>query len=246
MWISGESWRKRGTKSRAIFEALSSEVRVKFLVVSRARWDEHQRKLSAQKEELRRTLQQNSFSSTIGRQWQANLEEQRGVWSFPERKVIAAMEDYLEGCIDIRVEIETLERLLRREEAAVFSRSSTEKRDIPWQAEGLVGAPRREGGLARELQNEWQDIKYQGIMAKAPPCPERTMKTPLPQQSSCGFLWKTGAGGASPLRMRPKEMLRYLEDSEDLKVGISGIERTDGNAERSRFFHHANCLAGKE
>ena len=30
-------------------------------------------------------------------------------------------------------------------------------------------------------QNEWYDIKQQGTMAKAPPCPERTLKTPLPQ-----------------------------------------------------------------
>ena len=37
-----------------------------FLVVSRARWDEHQRKMSEQKEELRRppiTLQQSPLSS---------------------------------------------------------------------------------------------------------------------------------------------------------------------------------------
>ena len=24
-------------------------------------------------------------------------------------------------------------------------------------------------------QNEWHDIKYQGLMAEAPPCPERTL-----------------------------------------------------------------------
>ena len=33
-------------------------------------------------------------------------------------------------------------------------------------------------------QNEWHDIKYHVVMAKAPPCPESTLKTPLPQQSS--------------------------------------------------------------
>ena len=38
--------------------------------------------------------------------------------------------------------------------------------------------------LQESWQNEWHDIEYQGIMAKATPCPERTLKTPLPQQSS--------------------------------------------------------------
>ena len=33
-------------------------------------------------------------------------------------------------------------------------------------------------------QNEWHEIEYQGEMAKAPPCPERTLKMPMPQQSS--------------------------------------------------------------
>ena len=67
-----------------IFETFSSEGPSKFLVVSRARWDEHQRKMSGQKEELRRTpvtLQENSFSSMSERQWQAELDEQRDGWS---------------------------------------------------------------------------------------------------------------------------------------------------------------------
>ena len=38
--------------------------------------------------------------------------------------------------------------------------------------------------LQESWQNEWHDIKFQGMTAKAPPCPERTLKTPLPQQSS--------------------------------------------------------------
>ena len=37
-------------------------------------------------------------------------------------------------------------------------------------------------------QERWlsdlQDVNYEGTMAKAPPCPERRMRTPLPQQSS--------------------------------------------------------------
>ena len=69
---------------RVIFETFSSEGPSQFLVVSRARWDEHQWKMSGQKEELRRTpitLQENSFSSMSERLWQAELDEQRDGWS---------------------------------------------------------------------------------------------------------------------------------------------------------------------
>ena len=119
----------RNEKGRTIFQSFSSEGPSEFLVVSRARWDKHQRKLGAQKEESRRTaqeveeleenegemgyegspvkappnarrrmtrpvLQQISFSSTNERQWQADLEEQRSIWSSQERKVV--MDNYLE------------------------------------------------------------------------------------------------------------------------------------------------------
>ena len=43
-----------------------------------------------------------------------------------------------------------------------------------------------------------------------------------------------------------KRMLGYLEDSEDLKVGISELERRAGNAGGRRSIHHAHCQAGKE
>ena len=59
-----------------------------FLVVSRARWREHRRKMSVQKEEMRRmpiTLQQNSFSSMSEREWQGDLDEERDGWSHLEK-----------------------------------------------------------------------------------------------------------------------------------------------------------------
>ena len=91
----------RNKKGLAISETFSSEGPSEFLVV-RARRDEHRRKLRAQKEVSRTPpmLQQNLFSSANERQWQADLEEQRSVWSSPERKVIAAREDFLEKCIE--------------------------------------------------------------------------------------------------------------------------------------------------
>ena len=41
-------------------------------------------------------------------------------------------------------------------------------------------------------------------------------------------------------------MLRYLEDSEDLKVGVTDFERTVGNIGGSRWFHQENGPAGNE
>ena len=42
----------------------------------------------------------------------------------------------------------------------------------------------RRVALQERWQSEWQGVNYEGRMAKAPPCPERRMRTSLPQQSS--------------------------------------------------------------
>ena len=80
---------------------------------------------------------------------------ERGCWSFSERNVIAAITNSLESCIDIRVEIKTLERLMEPGEAEVCLRyilkhatrrgsnifqlfdTKEKKRTISWQAEGV-------------------------------------------------------------------------------------------------------------
>ena len=41
-------------------------------------------------------------------------------------------------------------------------------------------------------------------------------------------------------------MLRYPEDSEDLKVSISELKGQAGNAGRCMCFYHTNCPTGKE
>ena len=77
---------------------------------------------------------------------------------------------------------------------------------------------------------------YQGTLAKAPPCPERTLKTPLPMQSSSSSRNDEAQWTSVEDRRRrrvafeeaAKKMLRYLEDSEDLKVGVSELESTAG------------------
>ena len=69
-------------------------------------------------------------------------------------------------------------------------------------------------------------------MAKAPPCPERTLKTPLPQQSSLSSREEEGHWVAMEDRRRrsitfekmAKRMLKYPEDSDDVKVGITELQ----------------------
>ena len=78
-------------------------------------------------------------------------------------------------------------------------------------------------------QNDWHDIEYQGAMAKAPPWPERTQKTPMPQQSSRSSRGEESQWVAVEDRRRRRvafeetagDILRYLENSEDLKVSVT-------------------------
>ena len=64
----------------------------------------------------------NSSSSSNGRQRQAGLKEQRVSWSSSERKVISAVEDYLERCADMKLDIEALERFIEPEDEEVCLR----------------------------------------------------------------------------------------------------------------------------
>ena len=74
-------------------------------------------------------------------------------------------------------------------------------------------------------QNEWHDNEYQGAMAKAPPCTETTLKTPLPRQSSPSSRDEEGQSvSVEDRRRRRVRMQRYLEDSEDLKVGVTELQ----------------------
>ena len=69
-------------------------------------------------------------------------------------------------------------------------------------------------------------------MARAPPCPDRTLQTPLPQQSSPSAREEEGRWVLMEDRRRRgiafkklgKEMLRYLDHSEEVKVGIAELQ----------------------
>ena len=83
------------------------------------------------------------------------------------------------------------------------------------------------------------DIKYQGVMAKAPPCPERTLKMPQPSSPSSRdeeIQWVD----VQDRRMRrvafeetARSILRYLEDSEDLKVSVTELQEQLGMSEEA-------------
>ena len=84
----------RNKKGRTIFETCSSDAPSEFLAVSRARLDEHQRRLT----------------STII------------AWSTEEVKVREETEDYLERSAEIKVDTKALERLMERGRAEVCLR----------------------------------------------------------------------------------------------------------------------------
>ena len=92
-------------------------------------------------------------------------------------------------------------------------------------------------------------------MATAPPRLERTLKTPLPQQSSPSFREEQGQSVAMEDRRRrrvafekmPKRMLKYLEDSDDVKVGITELqERLEISAKVGISIRHVAQQATNE
>ena len=65
--------------------------------------------------------------------------------------------------------------------------------------------------------DEWQNIEYHGVVAKVPKCPDMTLTTPLPQQSSSSVDENRRRRSAAFANVA-KEMIIYLETSEELKV----------------------------
>ena len=245
MWISGESWKKQETKKGcAIFETFSTDGPSKFLVVSRSRWDKHQRKWNA-------PWRQNSSASASDGWWQEGLEQQRVGWSSVERRVVEAVEDYLEHCANMKADIKALERAMEPENqeislryilkystrggSTIFQLFDTSERQDHFVANRKRWLESEGKNVAQQesWQNEWHDIGYQRVMAKAPPCPERTLITPLSQQSSHSSREEEGQWVAMEDRRRrsiafekmAKRMLKNLEDSDDVKVGVTELQK---------------------
>ena len=82
---------------------------------------------------------------------------------------------------------------------------------------------------------------YQGVMAKAPPCQERTLKTPMPQQSSPSSREEEGQWISVEDRRRRRvaceatagSILGHLEDSEDLKVSVTELQEQPGMSDEA-------------
>ena len=101
-----------------------------------------------------------------------------------------------------------------------------------------------ESGARQESgRNEWRDIEYQGAIAKAPPCSERTLEMPLSQQSSPSSREEESQWVAVEDRRRrsiafknlAKEMLRNLDNSDDVKVGITELQERLDISEKIRI-----------
>ena len=91
-------------KSCAIFETFSTDGPSAFLVVRRSPWHKDQKRLNA-------PWRQNSSAASSGeRQWQEGLEGKRVGWTPSERRVLGAVENYLENCVHMKMDIEVLER----------------------------------------------------------------------------------------------------------------------------------------
>ena len=161
-----------------------------------------------------------------------------------------AVEDYLASCAQVIVDIEVVESLLRPENLEVSLRyvlkHATRRGSNVFQLFNTSEKPNhfvasrrrrlenqgRDGARQENGQNEWHDIEYQGARAKAPPCNETTLQTPLLQQSSSSAGEEEGHWVLMEDRRRrrvafenqAKEMLRYHDNSDDVEVGITEMQ----------------------
>ena len=111
--------------------------------------------------------------------------------------------------------------------------------------------------------SDWQDVNYEGTTAKTPPCYERRMVTSPPQQSSSSTReeesqWSSQERAAIASQEKAEKesrgtevedkckrcvaledaasrMLKHLEDSEDLKVGLSDLKEQLETLEEAGF-----------
>ena len=185
-------------------------------------------------------------------------------WSQDEQRVIDAVEDYLENCAQVIVENDLVENLLRPENlevslkvrlearnlqgAATFSSSSTHQnsRITFWQAED-DGWKVREVTMRSRRMGETSGT-YQGAKAKAPPCPNSTLQTSSSAREE-EYHWEV----MEERRRRriafeylAKGMLRYLDNCNEVKVGITELQERVRGACAKRYFHSASGTAGHE
>ena len=154
------------------------------------------------------------------------------------KMVMEPVEDYLENCDHVMVDIDIPESLLKPEKLEVCLRYvlkySTRRGSYIFQLFDTSEKPNNSVASGRRwLESQGKMVhgkrvgrtsgmlfEHQGAMAEGPPCPERTLKTPLPQQSSSSDKEEEGLA----FENLAKEMLRYLDNSEDVKVGVTELQ----------------------
>ena len=68
-----------------------------------------------------------------------------------------------------------------------------------------------------------EDRSYEGTPVKAPPCPERRMMTPMPQQHSFSSMEEVSPWSARE-RTATSRMEQYLNMSDCIKLGFAELE----------------------
>ena len=199
-------------------------------------------------EELEDLLRQDSSASASEGWWREDEEQPLVGWSPIEKSVMDAVEDYLENCAQVKVDIEVVESLLKPENIEVSPRyvlkHSTRRGnnifqlfDTSGEAGPLCGKQKTMVGWRgkRETVHGKRDGKTSGMILsimelwqKPHRAPTEPYKTPLPQQSSPSAREEEGRWVLMVDRRRrsiafeklAKQMLRYLDNSDDVKVGI--------------------------
>ena len=225
----------RDEQGRRIFETFSSND-MSFLVADWSRWDKHQRA----------PWRQDSSASARDGWWQASLgqpQKQMTVgWSQDEKRVIDAVEDYLEKCVQVIVKTYLVESLLRPENLEVslryvlkhatygcsniFQLFDTAEKPNHFVASGRrwLESQVRDGARQESERKEWYALGYQGAKAKAPPCFNSTLQTPLPQQSSSSAREEERRRRRIAFENLAKGMMRYLDNCNEVKVGITELQ----------------------
>ena len=171
-------------------------------------------------------------------------------WSRDEKRVIEAVEDYLEKRARVIVKIDLVESLLMPENFEVSLRYVLKHAnyassnifqffDTTEKPNHLVASRRRwlesqarDDARQESGRNEWYDFGNQGGRAKVPPCPNSTLQTPLPQQSLSSAreeenqwtLWGKRRRRRIVFENLAKSMLRYFDNCNEVKVGITELQ----------------------
>ena len=106
----------------------------------------------------------------------------------------------------------------------------------------MAGKPGKKRCTAGEWSKRVYELEYQGAKAKAPPCSGSTLQTLLPQQSLSSAREEDHWVVMEDRRRRriafenlAKGMLRYLDISSDVKVGITELQERLEVQENSVF-----------